>query len=500
MILRPQAKNFKTIGYYIGKILIGIGFAELIPFLVAIFLGEFEPALDFAIGASITLIFGFIFQIVFFTDRSIEKIEGLTITAISWLFAMFLAAIPLYLSGHWASYLDACFDSMSGLATTGLALVNDLDHLSISHNIWRHLLMFIGGQGIVIVALSFFTKGLSGAFSMYVGEARDEKILPNIIHTARFIWITSLIYFILGSSVLTLVGYFNGLSFFSSIFHGVCLFMAAFDTGGFTPQSQSIIFYHSWVFEVVTIFIMILGAVNFNLHYCLWYGRRREIFKDAETKTFLVSLGVLGLIVGLGLFSAHVYSDNLSFLRKGFYQLISAHTGTGYATLYAKQFISEWGDVALMGMILAMSIGGATCSTTGAIKLLRINVLFKTLVNEIKKAILPERAVIVQKIHHIKEIILNDKLVKASLLVILLYVTLYAVGALAGMILGYPFLNSLFESTSAAANVGLSCGITDPSMPNALKIVYIIQMWVGRLEFVSIFAILGVIIASLKGK
>ncbi|MDP8259828.1 MAG: TrkH family potassium uptake protein [Candidatus Gygaella obscura] len=500
MILRPQLKNFKTIGYYIGKILIGLGFIEIIPLIVAVFLGELNPALDFAIGASVTLIVGFVFQVVFFTDRPIEKIEGLTITAISWILAMFLAAIPLYLSGHWVSFLDACFDSMSGLATTGLSLVTDLDHLSKSHNIWRHLLMFIGGQGIVIVALSFFTKGLSGAFSMYVGEARDEKILPNVIHTARFIWIISLIYFLIGVLALTVVGYLNGLSFFSSIFHGVCIFMAAFDTGGFTPQSQSIIFYHSWAFELTTIVIMVLGAVNFNLHYCFWFGRRKEIFKDAETRTFLISLGILGLIVGLGLFNAHTYLDKLPFLRKGLYQIISAHTGTGYATIYAKQFISEWGDVALFGMIVAMSIGGATCSTTGAIKLLRVSVFFKTLFKEIKKAILPERAVLVQKIHHVKDIILSDKLIKASLLIILFYIFLYAIGTLAAMLLGYPFLNSLFESTSAAANVGLSCGITQPSMPYVLKLVYIIQMWVGRLEFISVFAILGVIVASIKGK
>ena len=127
--------------------------------------------------------------------------QGMSLVGLSWLAAMFLGAIPLFLSGHWGSYLDACFDAMSGFATTGLVLVQDLDHLALSHNLWRHLMMFIGGQGIVIVALSFFVRGLSGAFKMYVGEARDERVLPNVVHTARFIWLVSIIYLILGSTV-----------------------------------------------------------------------------------------------------------------------------------------------------------------------------------------------------------------------------------------------------------------------------------------------------------
>jgi len=129
------------------------------------------------------------------------------VVSLSWLVAMVLGAIPLYLSGHWKSFLDACFDAMSGFATTGLGLVQDLDHLSYAHNLWRHLTMFLGGQGIVVIALSFFVRGFSGAFKMYVGEARDEKIMPNVINTSRFIWLVSIVYLILGTLALGITGY-----------------------------------------------------------------------------------------------------------------------------------------------------------------------------------------------------------------------------------------------------------------------------------------------------
>lgn len=360
--------------------------------------------------------------------------------------------------------------------------------------------MFIGGQGIVIVALAFLVKGASGAFKMYVGEARDERILPNVINTSRFIWLVSFAYLALGTVALGLTGILNGMKPVNAFFHGAWIFMAAFDTGGFAPQSQNILYYHSLPYEVITIVIMLLGAINFKLHYCIWMGNRKEIFKDIESRTLFITVMFTFFITACGLVQSGVYPQALVLFRKGFYQLISGHTGTGYQTIYARQFISEWNNFALVGVICAMGLGGAVCSTTGAIKMLRVGIIFKALLEDIKRIILPEKAIVIQKFHHIKDIFLEDKQVRSALLITLAYLVLYAAGAIAGMWFGYPFLNSLFESTSAAANVGLSCGITDPGMPAALKVTYIIQMWAGRLEFMSIFTLIGFFVAAIKGK
>ena len=500
MILKPRPEDFKVIGYYLGKVIIGLGLTMILPLVIGLAFREINPSLDFALGIEISLLIGLLLTKLFYTEKDLNWMQGMIVVSLSWLAAAALGAIPLYLSGHWKSFLDAGFDAMSGFATTGLTLCQNIDFLSYAHNFWRHWIMFIGGQGIVIVALSLFVKGLAGAFKMYVGEARDERVLPNVINTARFIWLVSIVYLVLGTLALGITGILNGMKPVNAFFHGVCIFMAAFDTGGFTPQSQSILYYHSLAYEIVTIVIMILGAINFKLHYHLWMGNPKEIFKNIETRALFITVMLTFLITAVGLNKLGVYPQAISLFRKGFYHLISGHTGTGYATIYAKQFISEWGDLALLGIIIAMALGGAVCSTTGGIKMLRLGIVVKALLQDIKKIILPSRAITVQKFHHIKEVFLEDKQVRAALIITLSYLVLYGLGALIGMFCGYPFLNSLFESTSAAANVGLSCGITNAAMPTALKVTYIFQMWAGRLEFMSVFTLLGVLVAAIRGK
>jgi trk system potassium uptake protein TrkH len=500
MILKPHIDDIKNIGYYLGKIILGLGLTMLIPALLGLVLAEINPAFDFLIGIEITLIFGLILTKLCFTEKDLSWMQGMIVVSLSWLVAMILSAVPLYLSGHWNSYLDACFDTMSGFATTGLTLVQNLDHLSFAHNLWRHMIMFIGGQGIVIVALALFVRGISGAFKMYVGEARDERVLPNVIHTSRFIWLVSIVYLILGTTALAVVAILNGMKPFNAFFHGACVFMAAFDTGGFAPQSQNILYYHSLPFEIVTVVIMVLGAINFKLHYHIWMGNRKEIFKNIETVTFFITVMLTFFITAFGLTQLGTYPKVVMLFRKGFYQLISGHTGTGYMTIYAPQFINDWSHLALVGVIIAMALGGAVCSTTGAIKMLRIGIIFKALKEDLKRIILPEDAFVVQKFHHIKEVFVEDKQARAALLITLAYLILYGIGAIVGMWCGYPFLDSLFESTSAAANVGLSCGITSVNMPVALKLTYIFQMWAGRLEFMSVFTLIGFFIAAIKGR
>lgn len=140
------------------------------------------------------------------------------------------------------------------------------------------------------------------------------------------------------------------------------------------------------------------------------------------------------------------------------------------------------------------------CSTTGGIKALRVGLVFKAFIQDVKQLMQPETAVLVEKFHHIKDLILEDRQLRSAALIFLAYLGLFLLGSIAGMACGYPFLDSLFESASAGANVGLSCGITSASMPTALKLTYIFQMWLGRLEFVAVFTLIGFIMAMAKGK
>ncbi|MDP2929777.1 MAG: TrkH family potassium uptake protein [Candidatus Omnitrophota bacterium] len=500
MILKPRLDDYKIIGYYLGKITISIGIVMLIPFIVAVAYSEWQGAVDFLLSISITLLMGALLSIVCHTKKDLATMHAMSVAALSWIVAMLVSAIPLFLSAHYGSYLDACFEAMSGYATTGLSLAIDLDHMANSYNFWRHLTMFIGGQGIVVIALTFLVRGTAGAFRMYVGEARDEKIMPNVVETARFIWLVSIVYLVLGSGALSIAAIWGGLPPIKAIFDSVCIFMAAWDTGGFTPQSQNILFYHNFPLEIITISIMLLGAINFALHYAVWTGNRRELYRNIEIVTFFISIVVTLSITAWGVLEKNVYAQALPFSSKTFYHLVSGHTGTGFSTIYPRQFVNEWGPLAMFGVTLAMAIGGSVCSTTGAIKVFRIGVIYKALRQDIKKMLIPETAIFIQKIHHIKDVILEDKYVRISALILISYVNLYILGTVAGMLYGYSLSEASFESVSAAANVGLSCGITSPSMPALLKLVYMFQMWAGRLEFIAVMVLLGTIIATFRGK
>lgn len=499
MLLRPTHEDFKTIAYYIGRLIVGLGIIFVIPLITALIFREWDCSLDFLISMQASILLGLMLQRLFPPTRDMNWSQGLAVTSLSWLVAMFLGAIPLVLSGHYGSYLDASFDAMSGFATTGLTLIQNLDHAAYSLNMWRHLMMFLGGQGIVVIALTFLVRGTAGAYRMYVGEAREEKVLPNVIQTARFIWLISLVYLAIGTLTLTIIGFLEGIPLVRSFLQGIWIFMAAFDTGGFTPQSQSILYYHSLPYELVTMVLMIMGTLNFSLHYALWNRNFKELFKNIETRTLFISIAIVFIITVVGLTQLNVYPNWISNFRKGFYQILSAHSGTGYMTIYAPQFPSEWGFLALLMTILAMGFGGSACSTAGGIKALRIGIFCKALIQDIKRIMSPGTAIVTAKFHHIKDILLEDRLVRSAFLILLCYVITYFAGTMVGLYYGYPLDKAFFESVSATANVGLSTGITDPAMPAGLKITYIIQMWVGRLEFMSIFILFGLAIARFTG-
>jgi len=441
----------------------------------------------------LTTSIGFLLLLLFPIKKEVSWVHAFFSVSLGWLIFSLLGAIPLWFSKHFGSFLDAWFEAMSGFATTGLILIQDLDHLSFAHNTWRHLTMFIGGQGIILASLSVLTMARPVAVGFYIGEARQEKIMPNVIATARFIWKVSFVYLLLGVGIFSAILIQRGLSIEKGLFHAFWLFCAAFDTGGFAPQGQNIAYYHSGAFEAATMVFMFLGAINFNLHFWVWMKRKRELFDNFEIHTFLFTLFSLSILTYFSLKGL----SNLTIFRKGFYQIVSAHTGCGFANMTSLD-LKNSPPLMVLSVIFAMMIGGGVCSTTGAIKLMRVGIIFKTLIMEIKRWMMPFRAVFRDRFHHLQDLILSDKRVKEAYVFTAIFLLTYVLGAVIGMMFGYPPLLALFESVSATANVGLSVGITNPAMPNGLKVVYILQMWCGRLEFLSVFVSLGFIISLFK--
>lgn len=474
--------------YYIGGVLLILGASELIPLLTAAICGETKFIFVFLAACSIQLIVAFAMLRAGMKYRKAHLSfgEGMAVASGSWLLGTLLCALPYYFSGHYLSYLDCCFDVMSGLTTTGLSMIQNLDHLSNGLNMWRFMLTYIGGQGMVVLALIFLTRDAGSAYKMYAGEAKDEHIRPSAVSTARTIWKISLIYLLVGWAVMTVAGLAAGLPAGTSVLHGVWIFMSGWSTGGFAPNSQNIIYYHSAVYELATVVFFIIGSFNFALHNAVLQGNRRELRRNVETVSFTITATLLSLITAFSLMQNQVYQNAAAIFRKGFYQLISGHTTTGFMSMYARQLAVEWGDLALFAMIVAMLIGGSACSTAGGFKGLRVGIIFKTIKGEIHKYTVPETRVSSLKIHHVRDIALTDSMIRSAFAIVVLYVVTFAVGTVAGMAAGFSGMEAAFESASATGNVGLSIGITAPSNPAFLKITYILIMWMARLEFVSV--------------
>jgi trk system potassium uptake protein TrkH len=278
------------------------------------------------------------------------------------------------------------------------------------------------------------------------------------------------------------------------------VFMGAWSTGGFAPQSFNTFWFHSLSYEVVCIVIMIAGSFNFALHWAMWTGNRQEIRKNVETISMFVTLTLTTLIATFWLAKANVYPDAMSLFRKVFYQIVSGHTTTGFSTVYAKAFVTQWGPIGLVATTIAMAIGASACSTGGGIKGIRMGIISKAVLQDIRRMISPESALISQKYHHIRDVWLDDGLVRTALTITVAYVTLYGVATLVGVLYGFPLDQAAFEAVSAASNTGLSCGVTTPAMPALMKVTYILAMWLGRLEFMSIFALGGYMWSVVRGR
>lgn len=500
MLFRPDRTDFRLIGFYTGRVIGGVGLAMLAPMVFAFALGEHSDGLGFAIGAAIALIAGALASMLLRTRAPLRTTHGLATVALAWLVAPLPAAIPFILSGHYASFMDAYFEALSGFATIGLSLANDLDHMSRSINLWRHLTHFLGGQGIVVVVLTIFAAGGGHVGALYTGEGREEKIVPNVISTARFIWKVALIYGLLGTLILWGAMLLAGLQPAAALYHAASAFMASFDTGGFSVMSSSAAFYRSPAVEMVLIVLMLAGAVSFALHYQLWRGRQSELYRNIETRTLALSILFLFTIAIVGLARTGTFDHWSHLFRHGFFQVVSGHTSTGLSTVPGRLFLTDWGMLAPAMLVSAMAIGGMAGSTAAGIKAIRIGVLLKGLRADIRRVLLPENAAVVETFHSTSRRILRPEQVRQASVLLVLFLMLYLGGGLAGLFYGYDLRLALFESTSAGSGAGFSVGVVRPALEWPLKVIYMVQMVLGRLEFVALFALAGYVVSIVRGK
>lgn len=492
--------DVRVIGHYLGVLVLFSCLALLVPFVTAIACGEWAPAAHYLLTIGVALIVGSGLRFLRIDPGRLNRQQALAVTGFAWIVLAFVATIPLYLSGHYMNYLDALFDGVSGLTTTGASVIVDLDHLSNADNMWRFMMHLLGGFGLIVVALSFGLFGKRAGASLYMSEGRSEHVVPNVVQTTQFIAKIGMGIIFVATAILTAMSLFIGMDPVRAFLHSLWLAISGFMTGGFTPMSQSVMYYHSFPIEVVLMLLMLVGSINFVLHSEVWKGHIEVFFRDIEIRTMVLWLSIMTCVFAASLSASPEFSGLPAMLRRGLFMVISSFSTTGFQNITTNELTTALSSGAFLVLAILMAVGGGGGSTAGGLKFSRMGIIMKSLVATIKEALAPDTARVVVDYNHVGRRILSPETVKEAMTVFVLYVATYAVGSLVGIAHQYDATQAIFESVAMASNGGITSGLAAPGMPATLEAFYILQMWAGRLEFVTLLALVVEIIVSLNPK
>lgn len=496
MWCRFSLYDVRVIGHYLGTLILFAGILVAVPFATALVFQEWEPAARYFFSIGVAVVAGALLRFLRIEPSRLDRQQALAVTGLAWVVLAVFCSIPLYFSGHYATYLDALFDGVSGLTTTGASLVQDLDHLSNADNMLRFMMHLLGGLGLIVVALSFGLFGKRTGSSLYTSEGRNEHVVPNVVQTAQFIARITAVVIITSTVVIALVCLVAGMEPVRAGLHAFWISISAFVTGGFTPMAQSILYYHSFPLEIILMVLMILGSISFVIHAEVWKGRVGMFFRDIETRTTLIWLGLMTVVLIATLSTSPLFSDLPALIRRGLFMVVSSFTTTGFQVITTNQLTTVLTPGAFLTLALIMAVGGGAGSTAGGIKLYRVGIIFKSIVSTIKEALSPDSARVVVAYNHVGRRILSPEIAKEAMTVFILYVVTYVIGALVGIAHGYDATQAIFESVAMTSNGGIITGLATPGMPVTLEVFYIFQMWVGRLEFVTLLALIVEVVVS----
>ena len=489
--------DLRVIGHYLGTLTQLFAALMAVPFITALVFQEWEPAERYLLGIGIALVVGTLLQFLRIEPGRLGRRQALAVTGFAWIVLAFFASVPLFLSGHYATYMDALFDGVSGLTTTGATVALDIDHLSNADNMFRFMMHLVGGLGLIVVALSLGIFGKRSGSSLYTAEGRSEHVVPNVVQTTQLILRITLVIIFIAAVVLTALCISIGMEPVRAVLQSIWLAISAFNTGGFAPMAESVSYYNSIPIEVFLMLLMILGSISFVVHAEVWKGRLQSFFGDIEIRTMLIWLLVMTVVVAASLSASALFSDLPAIIRRGLFMVVSAFSTTGFQNVTTNQLTTVFSSGAFLALALIAAVGGSAGSTAGGVKLHRVGIIFKSIVSTVKEAVSPSSARVVVSYNHLGRRVLSSDAVKEAMTVFVLFVITYSVGALVGIAHGYEASQAIMESVSMTSNGGIITGIVTPGMSPSLEAFYIFQMWAGRLEFVTLLAVLAEIIASL---
>ncbi|AEH06245.1 TrkH family potassium uptake protein [Methanothermococcus okinawensis] len=451
-------KDILGILHELGMLISIIGLVMMVPIFVGLYFNE--PVYYFFYPSLAVIILGILIN-KFTKPIHIKLKHAMVISALTWLFASLIGAIPFCLGISHFGYIDGVFESMSAWTTTGFTLIGDVESLPHTLQFWRSFEQWVGGIGVLVMVITILSK--TGASAYYRAEAREEKILPSTSSTVKKIWQIYLLYTAIGINLL----YLSGLSLWDAI--NIC--MCGISTGGMSVSNSS--FPYNNLAKIIMIIIMAIGGiVSFSVHHKILVGKRWT--GDIQTKVAIPIIFIASFII--------VLSSNISPID-ALFTVVSAMTSTGFSTVN----IPNLSNLSIAILILVMMVGGSTGTTTGGIKLIRLAIMAKSFYYKLKEAVYPHNAVIYKKLGNNP---LTPNLIVDAYIVAFIYVLHYILGTLLFISLGYEPFKSLFESVSLVANMGLSVNIISYNLNPIGKLLGIFSMWVGRLEIIPVYVLI----------
>ena len=473
--------NYKTVFFTLGILQIILGIFMLIPVIVQFIYGEIDSSF---FGASVvTVIFGTLFFLSNLDhDKKLNLQQAFLLTALSWLSIAIFGSLPFVFSGNEFSFTNAFFESMSGITTTGSTIISNLESMPKGILLWRAILQWLGGIGIIIMAITLMPIMNVGGMQLFKISNNDssEKILPKSKEIAL-----RLIYIYSGLTALCTISYkILGMNIFDSLTHS----MTTIATGGFSNYNESIGFFDSISIEISAMIFIILGSLPFIAYIKFLSGNKKIFFSDIQIKTFLKI--IIFSIVILSIYLNLSNSDQIN-LRSIFFNVISVLTGTGYVNAQ----YDDWGSFPIVLFLGLMFIGGCAGSTTCGIKIFRIQILYSFISNQLKKIIYP-KGIFVLKYNQSP---VDNKFIASIISFIYMYLVIFFVITALLSLTGLDFITSISGAATSISNVGPGLvNIIGPngnfsSLPDISKWILSLGMILGRLE---LFAILVLFLPS----
>lgn len=477
-------KNRRSINYglvfrVIGWLLMIEAVFMAMPIIPAVIYRE-PDIIPFAISAGITLISGVTLTYRLRSGRrDMGKHEGFLLTALVWIFFSLFGMLPFLLSGSCRDVTTAFFESMSGFTTTGCSAFDNVEGLSRSINLWRSLMQWIGGMGIILFTLAVIPMlNHSGGMAMFNAEVTGithDKLRPRISQTAKSLWG---IYFLLTAMLIGLLCLGR-----MPVYDAVCNAFSTISTGGFSNYNNSLAHYDSIYVDVVVMVFMFLGGTSFALIYKVLRGQPGSLWRNDVFRTYCVMILSFFLAFVVSILLRGQASDWRDVTIKPLFQVISTITSTGLSICD----FQLWGSFILTLMLVMMFSGACAGSTTGGAKIDRMLFLFKNSRNELYRCIHPNTITSVRINHKV----ISPDVVSKVIAFLCFYVLVIIVGAIILSAIGLPLVDAFFSSFSCVSNTGFATDITGlggsfEMIPAAGKWVLSLLMMIGRLEIFTV--------------